>query len=171
MPVYVSDYVADLHFGTEQHSADLLIPFHFLPHEILASDDGLLARITRSAPNAWNSRAVPAEFLEIHAGYWHLGHTRQGRSRIAANPQANPNKARLAARGRRTTAVVAEVRAVDGCSRSNECKRYCTMCFRAWQCLIEVTTGVSATTNPRFRHHLRGGTTLPVTRAHRAVSA
>jgi hypothetical protein len=172
MPVHVSDYVANLHFGTEQHSADLLLPFHFLPLEILAGDDGLVARITRSAPNGWKSRAVPAEFLEIDAGYWHRRHTRQGRSRIAANPQANPNKARLAARGRWTTPVLAEVRAVDACLRSDECNRYCTMRSRAWQCQIEITTRVSAMSNPRsFRHHLRGGTTLSVTQAHRAVSA
>jgi hypothetical protein len=172
MPVHVSDYVANVHFGTEQHSVDLSLPFHFLPLEILAGDDGLLARITRSAPNGWNSRAVPAEFLEIDAGYWHRRHTRQGRSRIVANPQANPNKARLAARGRWTTAVVAEVRAVDAWLRSDECNRYYTMRSRAWQCQIKVTTRVSAMTSPRFfRHHLRGGTTSPATQARRVVSA
>jgi hypothetical protein len=171
MPVHVSDFVADLHFGTEHHSADLLLPFHFLPLEILADDDGLPARTKGSAPNAWNYRAVPAEFPEIHAGYWHKRYTRQ-RSRIAANPQSNPNKASLAVRGRWTTVAVAEVTAVDACLRSNECNRCCTTRSRAWRCQIEVTTRVRAMRSPRFfPHHLRGGTTLLETQARRAVSA
>ena len=120
MPVHVSDYLADtLHLGTEQHSADLLLLFHFLSLAILDGDDVRPARITGSAPNAWNSWAVPADFPEIHAGHLHRGHTRQGRSRIAANPQSNPNKARLAARGRWTKAAATKVIAVDVCLRSN----------------------------------------------------
>ena len=114
MPVSVSNHLADtLYLGAEQHSA----VFHFFPLEILYGDDVVLAWITGSAPNAWNSRAMPADFLEIHAGHWHRGHFRQERSRIAANLQSNPNKASLAARGRWTTTVAAKVIAVDACLR------------------------------------------------------
>jgi hypothetical protein len=97
MPVHVSDYLADtFHLGTEQHSADLLLPFHFLPLQILDGYD-----VTGSAPNAWNSGALLADSFEIPAGHWLIGHTRRERTRIAANSQSNPNKARLAARGPR----------------------------------------------------------------------
>jgi hypothetical protein len=110
MPARVSDHLADtLYLGAEQHSA----VFHFFPLEILDGDDVVLVWITGSAPNTRNSGGVPADFLEIHAGHWHRGPTRQQRSRIAANPQSNPNKASLAARGRWTTAVAAKVIAVD----------------------------------------------------------
>jgi len=118
MPVRVSDHLADtLYLGAEQPSA----VFHFFPLEILDGGDVVLAWITGSAPNAWNSRAVPADFLEIHAGHWHRGHTRQERSRVAANPRSNPNKANLAARGRwtATATVAAKVIAVDACLRPN----------------------------------------------------
>jgi hypothetical protein len=157
MPVRVSNYLADT--------------LHFLPLEILAGDNIVLARITGSAPKAWNSRAVPAHFLEIYAGHWHRGHTRQERSRTAANPQSNPNKARLAARGRSTTTAAAKVsgRRLLAFQR---CNRYCTMRSRAWRCYIEVPTRVSAMNSPRFfRHHLGVGMTLPVKQPYRVVSA
>ena len=157
MPVRVSDYLADTS--------------HFLPLEILDCDDVLLARIRGSAPNACNSRAVPADFLEIYARHWHRGHTRQERSRIAANPQSNPNKARLAARGRSIKTAAAKLS--GRCLLAfQQCNRYCTMRSRAWRCHIEVTTRVSAMNSPRFlRHRLSIGMTLPVMHAHRAVSA
>jgi hypothetical protein len=157
MPVGVSDYLAKT--------------LHFLPLEILDGDNVVLARTTGSAPNAWNSGAVPADFLEIYAGHWHRGHTWQERSRIAANPQSNPNKARLAARGRpiKTAAAKVSGRYLLAFQQRN---RYCTMRSRAWRCHIEVPTRVSAMNSRRFlRHHLRVGTTLPATQAHRAVSA
>jgi hypothetical protein len=116
MPVRVSDHLADtLYLGAEQPSA----VFHFFPLEILDGDDVVLAWNTGSAPNAWNSRALPADVLEIRAGYWNRGHTRQERGRIAANLKSNPNKASLAARVRWTTTVAAKVIAVDACLSSN----------------------------------------------------
>jgi hypothetical protein len=105
MPVRVSDHLADtLYLGVGPRSA-----FCHFPLEILDGGDVVLASITGSAPNAWNSRAVPADVLEIHAGHWH----------IAANPQSNPNKASLAARDRWTATVAAKVIAVDACLRPN----------------------------------------------------
>jgi hypothetical protein len=92
MPVVVGDYLAaTLHLVAEQHGADLLLHFHLLPLEILDGDD-VVARITGSAPNAWN---LPADWQE--------------HSRIAANPRSNPNKAKLAAGGRGTKTAAVKV--------------------------------------------------------------
>ena len=168
MPVRISDYLADtLHLGTEQHSA----VFHLFPLEILGGDDAVLAWITGHVPNAWKSRAMPADFVAIRAGHWHRGDARQGRSRIAANPQSNPNRARPAASGRWTDTATAKMscRCLLAFRQYN---RYCTMRSRAWRSDIKVSTRVSPINSPRFfRHHLRAGMTLRVTQAHRAVSS
>ena len=95
MPVYIGDYLADtMHLSTEQHGAYLLLLFHLWRRGILHDDDVVLAQITGLDPSAWsNSRAVLAEFFEIHDGLWHHGRVEQERSRTAAKQQSNSNKA------------------------------------------------------------------------------
>jgi uncharacterized protein YdaU (DUF1376 family) len=99
MPVYIGDYLADtMHLSTEQHGAYLLLLFHLWRRGILHDDDVVLAQITGLDTGAWsNSRAVLAEFFEIHNGLWHHGHVEQERSRAAAKQQSSSNKAKLAA--------------------------------------------------------------------------
>jgi uncharacterized protein YdaU (DUF1376 family) len=99
LPVYIGDYLADtMHLSTEQHGAYLLLLFHLWRRRILPDDDVVLAQITGLDPGAWsNSRAVLAEFFEIHDGLWHHGRVEQERSRAAAKQQSNSNKAKLAA--------------------------------------------------------------------------
>jgi len=99
MPVYIGDYMADtMHLSTEQHGAYLLLLFHLWRRGNLHDDDVVLAQITGLDPDAWsNSRAVLAEFFEIHDGLWHHGRVEQQRIRAAAKQQSNSNKAKLAA--------------------------------------------------------------------------
>jgi uncharacterized protein YdaU (DUF1376 family) len=99
MPVYTGDYLADtMHLSTEQHGAYLLLLFHLWRRGILHDDDVVLAQLTGLEPGAWsNSRAVLAEFFEIHDGLWHYGRVEQERSRAAAKQHSNSNKAKLAA--------------------------------------------------------------------------
>jgi uncharacterized protein YdaU (DUF1376 family) len=99
LPVYIGDYLADtMHLSTEQHGAYLLLLFHLWQRGILPDDDVVLAQITGLDPGAWsNSRAVLAEFFEIHDGLWHHGRVEQERSHATAKQQSNSNKAKLAA--------------------------------------------------------------------------
>jgi uncharacterized protein YdaU (DUF1376 family) len=102
MPVYIGDYLADtMHLSTEQHGAYLLLLFHLWRRGILQDDDAVLAQVTGLTANAWSiSRAVLAEFFEIHDGLWHHGRVERERSRIAARHESNSNKAKVAAHGR-----------------------------------------------------------------------
>jgi uncharacterized protein YdaU (DUF1376 family) len=102
MPVYIGDYLADtMHLSTEQRGAYLLLLFHLWRRGVLQDDDAVLARITGLPISAWTiSRAVLAEFFEIHDGQWHHGRVKREKSRTAAKQKLNANRAKLGASSR-----------------------------------------------------------------------
>jgi uncharacterized protein YdaU (DUF1376 family) len=99
MPLYIGDYLADtMHLSTEQHGAYLLLLFHLWRRGVLQDDDAVLAQITGLPISAWTvSRAVLAEFFEIHDGQWHHGRVEREKSRTAAKQKLNANRAKLGA--------------------------------------------------------------------------
>jgi uncharacterized protein YdaU (DUF1376 family) len=99
MPVYIGDYLADtMHLSTEQHGAYLLLLFHLWRRGVLQDDDALLAQITGLSAGAWsNSRAVLAQFFQIHDGQWHHGRVEREKIRTAAKHKLNANRAKLGA--------------------------------------------------------------------------
>jgi uncharacterized protein YdaU (DUF1376 family) len=99
MPVYIGDYLADtMHLSTEQHGAYLLLLFHLWRRGVLQDDNAVLAQITGLPMSAWTtSRAVLAEFFEVHDGQWHHGRVEREKSRTAAKQKLNASRAKLAA--------------------------------------------------------------------------
>jgi uncharacterized protein YdaU (DUF1376 family) len=102
MPVYIGDYLADtMHLSTEQHGAYLLLLFHLWRRGVLQDNDAVLAQITGLPKSAWSiSRAVLAEFFEIHDGQWHHGRVEREKSRTAAKQKSFANRAKLGADSR-----------------------------------------------------------------------
>lgn len=96
MPASIGDYLANaLHLGREEHSAVFLGLIHLLRRRM--RDGGVLrAQITGPGPNTRNSsRAVRANFFELHVGQCDQRQAQQERSRFAAKRQSNPNQAKL----------------------------------------------------------------------------
>jgi uncharacterized protein YdaU (DUF1376 family) len=130
MPLYIGDYLADtMHLSTEQHGAYLLLLFHLWRRGVLQDDDAVLAQITGLPISAWTvSRAVLAEFFEIHDGQWHHGRVEREKSRTAAKQKLNANRAKLGASTR------------WGKSLRKQCFKHSQ--WHAWRCQITVTTTV-----------------------------
>jgi uncharacterized protein YdaU (DUF1376 family) len=120
MPVYIGDYLADtMHLSTEQHGAYLLLLFHLWRRGVLQDNDAALAQITGLPISRWTtSRAVLAEFFEIHDGQWHHGRVERERSRTAAKQKVNASRAKLGA-STRWGKVPAGLEDADNCSASN----------------------------------------------------
>jgi uncharacterized protein YdaU (DUF1376 family) len=129
MPVYIGDYLADtMHLSTEQHGAYLLLLFHLWRRGVLQDDDAVLAQITGLPMRAWSlTRAVLAEFFEIHDGYWRHGRLERERVKVLTKQQHNASRAKLGAHSRWNKAAPPAVDDADSPCASNASSNACAM--------------------------------------------
>jgi uncharacterized protein YdaU (DUF1376 family) len=105
MPLFVGDYLADtLHLSTCEHGAYLLLIMHYWQSgKPLPDDDARLARILRMTIQEWESiRPVLEPFFDVHSGRWHHGRLEKELAYVAAQSEAQREKAHKSWEARRS---------------------------------------------------------------------